>query len=175
MSFRFSEMPTLITKIALRTVVGMCFAAGFGATAYAQDCGCVVPLAAVPAGQAIGQLTSVSGTVNILGANGWTSASDGARLFAGSRIETGAAANASLSVGGCTLNVGPQSAASLIASNQSLCVSVAQTAPAANVGGAASSLAGASNPVVMGLAGGIGVAAGVIAVATKDNSSPVSQ
>lgn len=175
MSSSFKEMPKVASKIGLRVIAGFCLAVGVGSVAHAQDCGCVVPLSGLPTGQAIGQLTSTSGPVSILGADGWVSAGSGTPLFVGSQIETGAGALASLSVGGCSLNVGAQSAASLIPANQSLCVAVSETAPAGNTAGTGTpGAAAANNPVVMGIAGGIGAAAGVIAVATEDDD-PVSQ
>src|SRR5690606_21083530 len=156
MSFSFKEMPKVASTIGLRVIAGFCLAVGIGSIAHAQDCGCVVPLSGLPAGQAIGQLTSASGPVSILGADGWVSAGSGTPLFVGSQIETGAGALASLSVGGCSLIVGAQSAASLIAANQSICVAVSETAPATNPGGDAAGTTGAAaanNPVVMGIAG----------------------
>jgi len=179
MSSSFKEMPKVVSTIGLRVIAGFCLAVGVGSIAHAQDCGCVVPLSGLPAGQAIGQLTSASGPVSILGADGWVSAGSGTPLFVGSQIETGAGALASLSVGGCSLNVGAQSAASLIPADQSLCVAVSETAPTTNPTGDAAGTgttgaAAANNPVVMGIAGGIGAAAGVIAVATEDDD-PVSQ
>lgn len=179
MLFSFKEMSKVASTVALRAIAGFCLAVSAGSIAHAQDCGCVVPLSSLPSGQAIGQLTSASGPVSILGADGWVSAGNGTPLFLGSQIETGAGALVSLSVGGCSLNVGAQSAASLIPANQSLCVAVSETVPATNPAGNAAGTgttgaAAANNPVVMGIAGGIGATAGVIAVATEDDD-PVSQ
>jgi len=170
MSVCFTDVPKVVSALGVRVIAGFCLAVGVGAgAAYAQDCGCVVPLSNLPSGQAIGQLTSASGPVNVLGGNGWVSASTGTPLFVGSQIETGAGASASLAVGGCSLSVGAQSAASLIPTNQSLCVSVTNTAPGANpAGNAAAGGAPVNNPTMMGIAGGIGAAAGIIAVTTGD-------
>jgi len=163
-------VPKIVGVLSSRVAIGLCLAIGGGAgAAYAQQCGCTVPLANLPAGQAIGLLTAVSGQVSVLGPNGWVPASSNMTLSIGSQIETGASSAASLSVAGCSVNLGAQAAASLVASNQSLCVAVNNTLPGQTVGSASP-----NNPTVMGIAGGIGATATVIAVATKDNA-PASQ
>lgn len=168
----FKDMPKVASAVGVRVVAGFCLAVGAGAgAAYAQDCGCVVSMSSLPSGQAVGQLTSATGQVNVLGGDGWVSASSGTPLFVGSQVETGAGGAASLAVGNsCSLNVGPQSSASLVPSGQSVCVSVSNTAPdvnpAANAGGSGAPV---NHPTVMGIAGGIGVTAAVIAVAAGDD------
>jgi len=160
---------------------GFCVAMSLGAgAAFAQDCGCTVPLSSLPSGQAIGQLSSVSGPVNVLSGDGWVSAASGTPLFVGSQIETGAGAVASLAVGGCSLNIGAQSAAALITANQALCVSVSSTAPvttpeanpAATTGSAAST--GASTTALAIAGGGALAVVGIVAASTGDDD-PVSQ
>jgi len=160
---------------------GACVAMSVGmGAASAQDCGCTVPLSSLPSGQAIGQLSSVSGPVNVLSGNGWVSASSGTPLFVGSQIETGAGAVASLAVGGCSLNLGAQSAASLIPANQALCVSVSRTAPGAAPGtnpsaAATATGAGGASTTALAIAGGGALAVvGIVAASTGDDD-PVSQ
>lgn len=168
MSLRFPSL----RKVGVRVIAGFVLAVGAGSVAQAQQCDCAVPLAGLPTGQAIGQLTAVSGQVNVLGGNGWTSASSGTPIFVGSQIETAAGSSASLSVPGCALNVGALSSVALAPVNQSLCLTVAQAAPApgVNPGGGALGAAPANSPVVAGMAAGIGVIAGTVAVATDDGS-----
>jgi len=175
MSYCFTDVPKVVRVLGVRVVAGLCLAASAGlGAAYAQECGCVVPLSSLPSGQAIGQLTSASGPVNVLGGNGWVSASTGTQLFVGSQIETGAGGAASVAVGGCSLNVGAQSVALLVPANQSLCASVSSTVPASNpaasAGGAAAT---SSSTTALAVFGGIGAAAGIIAVTTRDDD-PVS-
>jgi len=166
----YSTFVPKVGALGARVAIGLCLAIGGGAgAAYAQQCGCSVPLSSLPAGQAIGQLTVSSGSVNVLGANGWTPARAGTPLSVGSQIETGAGSSATLTVGGCSLNLGAQAAASFVASNQSLCVAVRDVVPGQNVGSAPQ-----IDPLVLGIAGA-GAVGGIVAVATRDSDSPASQ
>jgi len=166
----YSTFVPKLGALGARVAIGLCLAIGGGAgAAYAQQCGCSVPLSSLPAGQTVGQLSALSGSVNVLGANGWTPARAGTPLSVGSQIETGAGSSATLLVGGCSLNLGAQAAASFVASNQSLCVAVRDIVPGQNVGSAPQ-----IDPVVLGIVG-TGAAAGIVAVATKNNDSPASQ
>jgi len=166
----YSTFVPKMGALSARVAIGLCLAIGGGAgAAYAQQCGCSVPLSSLPAGQAIGQLSTLSGSVNVLGANGWTPARAGTPLSVGSQIETGAGSSATLSVGGCSVNLGAQAAASLVASNQSLCVAVRDVAPGQNVGSAPQ-----IDPLILGIAGA-GAVGGIVAVATRDSDSPASQ
>ena len=165
----YSTVVPKVGALGARVAIGLCLAIGGGAgVAYAQQCGCSVPLSSLPAGQSVGRLSALSGSVNVLGANGWTPATAGTPLAVGSQIETGPGSSATLSVGGCSLNLGAQAAASLVASDQSLCVAVNNTVPGQSVGSAPQ-----INPLVLGIAGG-GAVAGIVAVATRDNDSPAS-
>lgn len=163
--------------LAVGAGVAMSFGIG-GASA--QDCSCTIPLSSLPSEQAIGQLSSVSGPVNVLSDNGWVSASSGAPLFLGSQIETGAGAVASLAVGDCSLNLGAQAATSLIPANQALCVSVSSTAPNSAPGenpsaAATATGAGGPNTTALAIAGGGALAVvGIVAASTGDDD-PVSQ
>lgn len=182
MSSWLTSLIKVVRARRLHVVTGMCAAMSVSAgAAIGQECGCTVPLSSLPAGQAIGQLTAASGPVNVLGSDGWVSAASGTPLFVGSQIETGAGGLASLAVGGCSLNVGAQSAAALVAANQALCVSVSSTAPganpqansAANAGGAAA--AGPSMTTLAIAGGGAAAAVGLIVATTGDDDDPVSQ
>jgi len=169
------SVPKIAGALGARVAIGFLLVAGSGAgAAYAQECGCSVSLASLPAGQVIGQLTAVSGSVNVLGPNGWVPASAGTPLSLGSQIETGAGGSASLSVGGCSVSLGAQAAANLVASNQSLCVAVNETAPAGAPGNEALAGASPNNPVVMGIAAGTGLTSAVISVATQKEDAPAS-
>jgi len=167
-------IPEIAGSLGARLAVGFCLVVGVGAgSAYAQQCGCSVPLTSLPAGQVIGQLSAVTGPVNVLGANGWVPASSGTPLSVGSQIETGVGGSASLSVGGCSVSLGAQAAASLVASDQALCVAVNETVPAGGPGNQAV-LANPNNPTVMGIAGAAGLSSGIISVTTRKDSAPAS-
>jgi len=159
----------LLDLLCSRLILSFCIAAvGVSETAYAQECGCSVPLANLPTTQVVGQLSATSGPVSVLGANGWFPASAGTPLSLGSQIETGAGGTALLTVAGCSLNIDAQAAVSLVASDQALCVAVESTTP---IGGGGNGVASApiNNPIVMGIAGGVFGTAGAIAIATEDD------
>lgn len=163
----------LLDVRCLPLILGFCVAAvGVSGTAYAQECGCSVPLVNLPTTQVIGQLSATSGPVSMLGANGWVPAPAGTPLSVGSQIETGAGGTALLTVAGCSLNIDAQSAVRLVAADQALCVAVESTTP---IGGGGNGVASApvNNPTVMGIAGGVFGTAGAIAIATEDDG-PVS-
>lgn len=152
-------MPKVVSALGARVAIGLCLALGGGASAaYAQQCSCTAPLASQ--GQVVGQITAASGTVNVLGAGGWTTGRVGTPLSVGSRIETGSSSSTSFTVGSCSMSLGPQSSANVEAANQALCVVLNDTRP--NVG------------AIVAVGVGLGAAAGIVAVATSDDK-PASQ
>jgi len=164
-----SVFQKLVDVPCSRLILGFCVAVGgLSGTAYAQECGCSVPLATLSTTQVIGQLSAISGPVSVLGANGWVPASAGTPLSIGSQIETGAGGTALLTVGGCSLNIDAQAAVSLVAADQALCVAVESTSPI-GVGGNGIAKVPVNNPTVMGIAGGVFGTAGAIAIATEDD------
>ncbi|MCH4543990.1 hypothetical protein [Ochrobactrum sp. A-1] len=162
MSFRLKNALEIVNSISVRIIAGGCLFVGSGVSVSAQQCDCLVPLSSVQSGQIIGQLTSAVGQINVLGGNGWVAATSGAPLYVGSRVETGPASSTRVSVGQCSLNLGSQAALSIVPTEQALCVAVANTTPPV--------AAQANNPVVMGIAAGIGATAGVIAISTGDDN-----
>lgn len=155
---------------------GLFLAAAMGGNAQAQEaagnCGCLA--ASPPAGQTVGQLASASGTVNVLGPNGWTEAAAGTPLYVGSRIETGPASNASVQIGNCALPVGEQSQLSVTATGDGVCVAVDSTQPSFQYGQAPETGSPSAFGLPAGLFAGTAIVGGIIAVATEDEDRRVS-
>lgn len=153
MSFCFKFEPRIRSVVA-----GFLLVASTGVSAFAQTCDCLVPISTVPAAQAVGQVKSITGQVNILGSGGWGSAKTGGLLYVGNRVETGLESSTSISVGKCTLDVGAQSTISIVPTEKALCVAVADTAPSIN------------NASLIAVGAGLAVVGGVIAISTGDDS-----
>jgi hypothetical protein len=112
------------SNLLVGTFLALTAGVSFAAAQEAPTCACAVPMTVGSA--PLGSLTDVNGNVMVTQAAGYVAAQEGAGLQAGSRVVLGADASATLRVGqGCTLDLLPNSSATLLAMDQQLCVQVA--------------------------------------------------
>lgn len=105
--------------------------------AFAQEAtpSCMCPVALTQSSAAVGSIASLSGSVLVSHTASFVAAEQNAPLSAGSRVVTGNKSSARLLVGGCSVDLGANSSATIVRQEQQLCVRVLDQQKTAAVGG----------------------------------------
>lgn len=106
--------------------------------AFAEDVtpSCMCPLALTSSSAAVGSIASVSGNVLVSHTASFVAAEQNTPLSPGSRVVTGNKSSANLLIGGgCSVNLGANSSATIVRQEQQLCVRVVDQQKTASVNG----------------------------------------
>jgi hypothetical protein len=165
------------------TLLALAASVSVAAAQDAPACACAVPMTVGSA--PLGSLTEVNGNVMVTQAAGYVAAQEGTGLLPGSRVVLGSDASATLRIGeDCSLDLLPNSTATLLSTDQQLCVQLAtpQTAaqsstivsPKATYGQSVDGASGVNVPLAIFGTAVLGAAGGALADDDDDDESPVS-
>lgn len=151
---------------AAAVALGVGLVAAGASNVHAQgECGCVVPMAQLPASGPIGEITAASGNITLVSVAGPQAAGAGAPVQLGDQLTVGPQSTAVLAIGDCAINLQPQTEAAITQQGSNICVRVSDVSVQA---GAPQNMV----PLVIGGAVAVGGAALLFSSGTRTPVSP---